>query len=191
MGSGLLVSVGRITLLASVGRITLLASAGRITLLASAGRITLLASAGRITLLGVLLHEIIKGRLDLFEDIGLVALVVNDLATTAQLAVVADVDSDVLAGLVLLSLLDSNNLGSRCATILIRVELRGRDALNDRECRLGLRLSESARKGRIDLDAREAAFLAVHAIADNDCAVVLVGIELVSLCVDEDSCVIL
>ena len=138
----------------------------------------------------MLLHEISKGGLDLFEDIGLVAVVVNDLAATVRLAVVTDVDGDVLAGLVLLFFLDSNNLGSRCATILIRVELRGRDALNDRERRLGLRLGESARKGRIDLDAREAVFLAVHAIADNDCAAVLVGIELVPFFVDEDSCVI-
>ena len=138
----------------------------------------------------MLLHEIGKGRLDLFEDIGLVAFVVNDLATTVQLAVVADVDGDVLAGLVLLSLLNSNNLGSRCAAILIRVELRGRDALNDRERRFGLRLGESVRKGRIDLDARKVVALAVHAVADNDCAAVLVSIELVSLRVDEDSCVI-
>ena len=138
----------------------------------------------------MLLHEISKGRLDLFEDIGLVAFVVNDLAAMVQLAVVTDVDGDVLAGLVLLSFLDGNNLGSRCAAILIRVELRGRDALNDRERRLGLRLGESVRKGRIDLDAREAVFLAVHAIADNDCAAVLVGIELVPFFVDEDSCVL-
>ena len=73
MGSGLLASVGRITLLAGVRRITLLASAGRITLL---------AGVGRITLLGVLLHEVGENGLDLFEDIGLVALVVNDIATT-------------------------------------------------------------------------------------------------------------
>ena len=139
----------------------------------------------------MLLHEVGKDGLDLFEDIGLVALVVNDIATTVQFTVVTDVDGDVLAGLILLSLLDSNNLGSRCAAILIRVELRGRDALNDRERRFCLRLGESARKGRIDLERGEAAFLAVHAVADNDCTVVLVGIELVSLCVDEDSCIVL
>ena len=139
----------------------------------------------------MLLHEVGKDGLDLFEDIGLVALVVNDIATTVQLTVVTDVDGDVLAGLVLLSLLNSNNLGSRCAAILIRVELRGRDALNDRERRFGLRLGESVRKGWIDLDAREVVALAVHAVADNDRAAVLVGIELVSESVNENSCVIL
>ena len=133
----------------------------------------------------MLLHKLIKGGLDLFEDIGLVALVVNDIATTVQFTVVTDVDGDVLAGLVLLPLLDSNNLGSRCAAILIRVELRGRDALNDRERRFGLRLGESVRKGRIDLDAREVVALTVHTVADNDCTAVLVRVEFVAFCVHE------
>ena len=139
----------------------------------------------------MLLHEVGKDGLDLFEDIGLVALVVNDIATTVQLAVVTDVDGDVLAGLVLLSLLNSNNLGSRCAAILIRVELRGRDALNDRERRFGLRLGESVRKGRIDLDAREVVALAVHTVADNDCTAALVRVEFVAFCVHEYRSVIL
>ena len=133
----------------------------------------LVLPGGESTVQGKLLRD-----LDMFDDIR--ARIDDGIPVLAT-----------CAGLILLSFLDSNNLGSRCAAILIRVELRGRDALNDRERRFGLRLGESVRKGWINFERGEVVDLAVHTVADNDCTAVLVRVEFAAFCVHDYRSVIL